>query len=186
MEINKSCFEEFPILTTKRLILRDIRLEDARAIFEMRASGRVNQFISRNNMEEVVQAEQLAAKTVAAWKNRQAIGWAGYHRGRGAIIGTCGFNSIDYLNLRAEIGGEMNVEYWGKQLALEAVSAIVDYGMDVMHLHSIEAKVSPDNRGAIALLEFLKFEKEAHYKDRIYFNGKFMDMAVYTKLSSQR
>jgi len=186
MEIATSCFDKFPILTTKRLTLREIRLEDANAIFKMRASGRVNQFISRNSMEETGQAEQLVARTAEAYKNRQAIGWAGYHNGRGAIIGTCGFNSIDYSNLRAEIGGEMDVEYWGKHLAVEAVKTIVDFGMNEMRLHTIEAKVAPNNRGAIALLEFLEFKKEAHYTDRIYFNGKFLDMAVYTKLNLEQ
>lgn len=178
--INTSCFDTFPVLTTGRLTLREIRLEDAGAIFRMRASGRVNRFISRPNMEDPETARELAERTINAWKNKQAIGWAGILRDGGSIIGTCGFNSIDYYNLRAEIGGELDVEYWGKKIAVEAVEAIVDFGFTQMHLHSVEAKVSPENRGAIALMEYLGFKKEAHFRDRVYFNGNFSDMAVYT------
>ena len=74
---------------------------------------------------------------------------------------------------------------WGKNIAYEAVSAIVNFGFDEFQLHSIEAKVSPENRGAIYLLESLGFEKEAHFKDRIYFNQKFQDLAVYTCFRSE-
>jgi ribosomal-protein-alanine N-acetyltransferase len=180
MELKTDCFLEFPVLQTGRITLRDIRPEDAMAIFRMRANGRVNRFISRPDMQDPKSAQELAERTIQAWKNKQAIGWAGVLRGSGEIIGTCGFNSIDYYNLRAEIGGELDVNYWGKKIAVEAVEAIVRYGMEQMNLHSIEAKVSPENRGAIALMEYLGFKKEAHFKDRVYFNGVFSDMAVYT------
>jgi len=178
--INTTIFNEFPVLKTDRLTLREIRVSDAPEIFEMRASGRVNQFIARPNMGKLEDSVVLAEKTIQAYQNQQAIGWAGILRDSNEIIGTCGFNQIDFYNLRAEIGGELSVDYWGKNVALEAVEAIIRFGFETMNLHTIEAKVSPGNRGAIFLMEKIGFKKEAHYVDRIYFNGSFSDMAVYT------
>lgn len=180
MKIDESNFETFPVLHTNRLTLREIQLSDAEAIFGMRTSGRVNQFIPRPNMLEKESAIQLVERTNLAFQNKQAIGWDGVLRNGQEIVGTCGFNQIDYANLRAEIGGELSVDYWGKNIALEAVSAIIDFGFNQLNIHTIEAKVSPDNRGAIFLMEKLGFEKEAHFVDRVYFNGQFSDMAVYT------
>ncbi len=180
MGINTYIFNEFPLLKTNRLTLRDIRVSDAAEIFAMRANGRVNQFIARDNMNNPEDSIQLAKKTILAYQNKQAIGWAGILRNNNKIIGTCGFNQIDFHNLRAEIGGELSTDYWGKNVALEAVTAIIKFGIDIMNLHSIEAKVSPQNRGAILLLEKIGFKKEAHFVDRLLFNGKFSDMAVYT------
>jgi ribosomal-protein-alanine N-acetyltransferase len=177
---NHNVFNAFPVLKTHRLTLREIRPEDAKRIYDMRSNGRVNQFIARPQMQKEEDALSLAERTIAAYNNKQAIGWAGILRENNAIIGTCGFNMIDAYNLRAEIGGEMATEYWGKHIAIEAVMVIIQFGLEQMNLHSIEAKVSPDNRGAIYLMEQIGFVKEAHYRDRIYFNGKFMDMAVYT------
>jgi len=182
MKLNESVFNDFPVLITKRLTLRAIDLEDARQIFEMRSNGRVNQFIPRPEMEKAEEAVELVERTRNAWKNKQAIGWAGLLRGKSEIIGTCGLTSIDPDNLRAELGGEMHVSYWGKHIAFEAVSAIVHFGFHELGLHSIEAKVSPDNRGAIYLLELLGFKKEAHFHDRILRNGRFSDMSVYTAI----
>lgn len=178
--LNKSVFSRFPELHTNRLHLREIRMEDATQIFAMRSSGRVNRFIAREEMPTLQEAEKLVDKTKTAYENQQGIGWAAVLRDRPDIIGTCGFNSIDYANRRAEIGGEMMVDYWGKHLALEAVQAIVHFGVNTFLLHSIEAKVSPLNRGAIAILEHLGFVKEAHYRDRIFFKEQYSDMAVYT------
>jgi ribosomal-protein-alanine N-acetyltransferase len=183
MEINKNVFDKFPVLQTRRLTLRDIRITDAPQIFGMRSSGRVNRFIARQDMDDMQAAVALAEKTRQAYEQGLGIGWAGVLTEDGAIIGTCGFNRIDYPNLRAEIGGELSVDNWGRQLALEAVTAIVQFGLETMNLHAIEARLSPGNRGAIALLNHLGFVKEAHFKDYIYFNGGFSDMAVYTVIN---
>lgn len=180
MEINKAVFSEFPLLKTPRLTLRKIEIPDAEEIFKMRANGHVNRFIPRPTMTKQEDAVSLVEKTNMAYENQQGIGWAGVLRENKAIVGTCGFNMIDFYNLRAEIGGELAVNFWGKHIAIEAVSAIIDFGFKTMNLHTIEAKMSPNNRGAIFLIEQLGFEKEAHYKDRVYHKGKFDDMAVYS------
>lgn len=181
--LNMSVFERFPELETRRLQLRDIRLEDAEAIFGMRSSSRVNRFIPRPDMEQNEQAIDLVKRTRAAFENKQAIGWAARIKGGGEIIGTCGFNQIEHGNLRAEIGGEMSVEYWGQRYALEAVQEIVRFGIEELGLHTIEAKVSPDNRGAIFILESLGFIREAYYRDRAYFKCEWKDLAVYGYLA---
>ncbi|MFN7313558.1 MAG: GNAT family N-acetyltransferase [Bacteroidota bacterium] len=181
--MNMDAFDAFPVLTTPRLHLRSIELKDADAIWQMRANNRVNEFIARPKMDNQDDAKKLVEKTLAAYKNKLAIGWAGELKNTSSIIGTCGFNNIDIPNLRAEIGGEMATEYWGKKLALEAVVAIIDFGFNNLKLHTIEAKVMPDNKSAIYVLEQLGFIKEAHFKDRIFFNSNFFDMAVYTLIS---
>ena len=180
LSLNNAHFEVFPTLKTPRLTLRQITLEDAEAIFNMRSNARIGQFIARPAMEKQEDATALVKKVGDAYVAKQGIGWAGLLRDGQTCIGTCGFNSIDHANLRAEIGGEMATEYWGKGIAQEAVKAIIAFGFAELGLHSIEAKVSPLNRGAISVMEQLGFVKEAHYKDRIYNNAAFSDMAVYT------
>lgn len=169
MTVNTNIFNEFPVLKTDRLTLRDIRLSDANKIFMMRSNGRVNQFILRNNMNTLDESVKLIEKTILSYQNRQAIGWAGILRDDNEIVGTCGFNQIDFPNLRAEIGGELSVDYWGKNIAFEAVTAIIKFGFNVMNLHTIEAKISSENRSAIFLLEKIGFKREAYFVDRFFF-----------------
>lgn len=180
MALHLDLLDTFPVLKTRRLTLRDIQLSDAPAILAMRADPRVGQFIPRPLMAKEEDAVSLVERTRKAFETRQAIGWAGILRENEEIIGTCGFNQIDIPNQRAEIGGELSVHYWGTNVALEAVQEIIRFGIEALGLHTIEAKVMADNRSAIFLLERLGFCKEAHFKDRVYHQDRFLDMAVYT------
>lgn len=173
-------FSKFPELKTKRLTLRAIGIQDAERILEMRKNNRVNQFIMRDTMENIEQARQLVEKVQLGFEQKKSMGWAGVLTSTGEMIGTCGFNSFDLPNLHSEIGGELSTAFWGKNIAQEAFEAIIHFGLFELGLHTIEAKVSPDNRGAIALLTAFGFMKEAHYQDRIFFNDQFYDMAVYS------
>jgi ribosomal-protein-alanine N-acetyltransferase len=184
MELNLNCFEHFPVLQTKRISLRRIILQDAERIFEMRKNSRNNEFILRPNMEHLENAKELINNVESGYKKREKIAWAGILRDHKEIIGTCGFNHVDHQNLRAEIGGELFINYWGKNIALEVANEIISFGFLGMQLNSIEAKVNPANRSAIYLLERLGFNREGYFKKHGFYNNSFHDLAVYSKLNT--
>jgi ribosomal-protein-alanine N-acetyltransferase len=64
----------------------------------------------------------------------------------------------------------------------EAINSVVDYGFNILGLHSIEALLSPENIASSAVLESTGFIKEGHLKESFYFNGKFGDTAIYSRL----
>ncbi|MBI1183467.1 GNAT family N-acetyltransferase [bacterium] len=179
LQLNKSVFDRFPEIKTNRLTLREITPNDAREIYEIRKNSRVNQFIARPEMDTLTSAEKLAEQTQKAFYDQKAIGFAGVLRDKQKLIGSCGFNRIDFNNLRAEIGGELKPEYWGKGIAAEAFGAIINFGFTQLQLQAVEAWVQPLNRGATHLLTANGFEKEGHFKDYIYFNRQFIDIVVY-------
>jgi ribosomal-protein-alanine N-acetyltransferase len=183
MKINFSVFDHFPLLHTKRLELRAIGPENAAEILDMRSSKRVSAFIARDPIKDLHSAEELIKRTQKNYQNQEGFAWGAHLTGTDELIGSCGLFRFDLDNFRAEIGGEMRVQYWGRRYALEGVEAITEFGFNEFGLHSIDAWVNPDNRSAIYLLEQLGYRKEAHFSDRVYFKGKFQDMAVYTKIA---
>ena len=178
--INTEVFRHFPVLHTPRLLLREVMPEDAEEIFRMRSNPNVNRFIAREEMQDVDDAQKLVEKVRGNYAAQNGIAWAAQLRGSGNIIGTCGFNRIEHANLRAELGGELSPELWGKNIAFEGVKEIVRFGMKELNLHSIEARIMAGNLGAVALVEKLGFVKEAHFREHIYFNGKYCDLLVYS------
>jgi ribosomal-protein-alanine N-acetyltransferase len=51
-----------------------------------------------------------------------------------------------------------------------------------MELHSVEANINPANIASIKILEKFNFRREAYYKENFYFDGKFVDSAIYSLL----
>jgi len=46
----------------------------------------------------------------------------------------------------------------------------------------MEAQLNPENIASSAVLESTGFIKEGHLKENFYFNGKFGDTVIYSKL----
>ena len=152
-EINQNVFNTFPSIVTDRLVLRELNINDSEAVFGMRKSKAVNRFIARLEPAGVGDMEVLVKQCALAFTEKRGIAWASEIKSMpGKIIGTCGYNKIDHDNLRAELGGEMSENFWGRKLAFEATEAIVNFGFESLKLHSLEAKVLPGNRTAIAML----------------------------------
>jgi ribosomal-protein-alanine N-acetyltransferase len=77
----------------------------------------------------------------------------------------------------------LHTAYQGKGLMHEALSCVLDYGFSVMKLHSVEANVNPANEVSIKLLERSNFAREAYHKENFYYNGQFLDSAIYSLLT---
>lgn len=182
--INETAFKDFPVLKSKRLTMRPILMEDAPEIFDMQTDDLVLRYINKRKPETLEEVEALIQQISDAYDKQEMLCWAAVIRDGDKIIGTCGFNRIEKENLRGEIGGALSPQYWGVGVAYEAVKHIVDYGLTGLGLHSIEAKVDAKNRSAIFLLEQLGFVQEGYFKDRMLVNGKFNDMAIYTKFKN--
>jgi ribosomal-protein-alanine N-acetyltransferase len=65
----------------------------------------------------------------------------------------------------------------------EALQAVINYGFTSIKLHSITANVNPNNQPSIRLLEKNGFVREGYYKENYYYNGKFLDSAIYSLLT---
>ena len=178
-KLNLACFDDQPVLKTERLTLRALSEQDSKEIFEMRRSSMVSSFIYRPLMEDIGEMDELYEKFRETFEKKETIGWSAMLRNEPKMIGTVGIIRIDHENFRAEIGGEMQTTYWGKGLAQEAAREVIRYGFEIMNLYAFEAWMSPDNRGALKIIEDMGFEKEAYFKQKAWRDG-FHDMAVYT------
>jgi len=101
-----------------------------------------------------------------------------------ALIGTIGFWRLIKEHYRAEIGYMLHPDHWRKGLMKEAIEAVIPYGFQKMKLHSIEARINPGNDASDAILRSAGFVREAYFKEDFFYNGKFLDTAIYSLLQS--
>jgi len=165
---------EIATLSTPRLQLRKLRLEDTAAYFSLRSSEKVMRYIQRPlaqseaevrmQIEEQLQAQ--AAGKIVVWAianlNDQLIGIAGYWR-----------MQLDHH--RSEVGYLIDAPYHGQGYGTETLRAVIDFGFKVLKLHKIEADVDPENIASLKLLKRFGFQHEALFRENRFFDGKFYD-----------
>ncbi|MCX6292261.1 MAG: GNAT family protein [Bacteroidetes bacterium] len=164
-------------------MLRKIVMEDVQELFALRSDERVMQYIDRPRAKTIDDAMNLFKIMDDALTNHTAVTWAITMKGAGRLEGTIGFWRIEKENHRAEIGYLLNPALQGKGFMQEAMTAVIDYGFRLMRLHSIEANVNPGNASSKKLLEKNGFVQEAYFRENYFFEGKFLDSVIYSRIN---
>ena len=176
-------FSPFQNLETERLYLRRVVIEDVNEIFALRADQEVMKYIPR----PLVKTEEDALAHIAMIDEKidsnEGINWAITLKGNPKLIGIIGHYRIRSEHFRAEIGYMLLPEYQGKGIISEAIKEVVNYGFEVMKLHSIEAIIDPENFASEKVLQKIGFLKEAHLKENEYYEGRFLDTVIYSILN---
>ena len=115
--------------------------------------------------------------------NNEAIMWAIVFKEEPAkVIGTICYWRILNEHYRAELGYVLDPAFWRKGIMKETIIKILDYGFSVLGLHSVEARINPDNIASASVLKSTGFVREAYFKEDFFRRGRFEDTAVYSRL----
>ncbi len=179
-------FLPFQNLETERLLLRRLDENDVNEVLELRGNPETMKFIPRPLAK--TKEDALGHITMINEKidNNMGINWAITLKGNLKLLGIIGHYRIQPENYRAEIGYMLLPEFHGQGIVSEAIKTVVDYGFDVMQLHSIEAVIDPGNIASEKVLQKNGFVKEAHLLENEFAEGKFWDTVIYSLLKKNR
>jgi ribosomal-protein-alanine N-acetyltransferase len=178
-------FTPFPNLETERLYLRRLVKEDVNEVFALRSDKEVMKYIPRPLVKTEEDALEHIAMIDAKIENNEGINWAITLKDNPKLIGIIGHYRIKPEHFRAEIGYMLLPEYHGKGIIVEAIKETLNYGFQVMKLHSIEAIIDPENLASESVLQKSGFVKEAHLKENEYYEGRFLDTVIYSILNKR-
>ncbi|MBK3497331.1 GNAT family N-acetyltransferase [Viridibacillus sp. YIM B01967] len=171
-------------LFTKRLHLRKIQITDAPSLFKIWSDPEVTKFMNINNFKNEDQTHDMIRFLDKLSQDKLAIRYSIIELESNEIIGSCGYNSLDYENAKAEIGYDIAKVFWGKGYAPEAISALMDYAFNGLNFNRVEAKVEPENLNSIKVLEKLKFTFEGTLRQNERSKGIFIDLNMYSRLKT--
>jgi ribosomal-protein-alanine N-acetyltransferase len=174
---------QFPVLNSQNVHLRNITLNDAEHVFNLRCNRDAMNYIDRPIPKSIEESIEMIHQIEKGINDNKSIGWAISLNNDSKLIGTIGFHRIDLENYRAEIGYMLFPEYWRKGIMNEAIDMAIDYGFKELKFHSIEANINPNNIASRNLLLKKGFLKEAYFKENYYFNGRFLDSEIYSLLN---
>jgi [ribosomal protein S5]-alanine N-acetyltransferase len=177
-------FNPFPDLSTSRLNLRRIRSSDAEALFLLRSDPRTMKYIPRPPARDHQDVLEWIETVDQGIERNETLMWAIELNAAASFLGMIGFVSSKPADQRAEVGYMILPDYYGHGFVTEALRAIIQYGFDEMKLHSIEAVIDPENLASERVLQKCGFKKEAHFRENEYWQGRFLDTVVYSRLAS--
>jgi RimJ/RimL family protein N-acetyltransferase len=152
----------FPILDTKRLLLRQLDESDFQEIFALRADDNVNRYITRAKARNINEAKGFIKKIV---ENRSFY-WAICFRDVNRLIGTiCLFNFSEDRTI-GEVGYELMPTYQKMGIMNEAVERVINYGFNEIGLTTIVAYTHKGNSSSSRLLEKNNFTIDELRKDQ--------------------
>lgn len=173
----------FPELTTDRLLLRRIKISDAEAVFFLRSDESVMKYIDKEREKSVEETENHIKRLDTMIDENNGLVW-GITLKENAVnlIGSICLWNFQREHFRAEIGYVLHPDYWKKGFMKEALNRVIDFGFSTLKLHSIEAIINPENSASAAVLQSIGFEQEAYFKENYFFQGEFLNTAIYSLL----
>ncbi|MGN7763373.1 GNAT family N-acetyltransferase [Paenibacillus helianthi] len=173
---------QFPILETERLILRQLKQDDAREVFQYFSLDEVTKFYDLESFTTINQAEALIGRWNQKFEENQGFRWGITLKSDHRVIGTCGFHGWMKKHSKAEIGYELTPEYWRKGIMTEANQKIIEFGFNELRLNRIEAFVEPENLSSRKVLEKKGFCEEGVLKEHYFWGNRFVDVVIYALL----
>lgn len=145
----------FPILTTNRLTLRSIQLDDAKAYHEIAAFPKDESFTLEDVKKKIKSLHEGYAKG-------EMITWVLEYKGD--FAGTCGYYR-GFENEIGEIGYVMKDDFKQKGLMTEAVKAVIEFGFTTLNLKMMTAYTKDNNANSIGLLKQFGFQPTDQFSD---------------------
>ena len=176
---------DFPVLETKRLILRQIIESDASSIFEYLSDSEVMKYYGLEPFKSENDALDEIAWYNSILEENTGIRWGITLKHEGKVIGSCGFLNTVSNHYRTDIGFELSKEFWGQGIASEAMKEIIRYAFQQTDIQRIQALIEPLNMASQRMVEKAGFVQEGLLRKYEYTCGKFDDLYMYGLLKEE-
>ncbi|MGH6761833.1 MAG: GNAT family N-acetyltransferase [Phyllobacterium sp.] len=146
-----------PVLETERLVLRAHRIDDFNAYHAIWSDPEIVRFITGKPSTEEESWGRLLNRA-GHWHMLGFGFWAIEDKASGALIGEAGFLNARReieppLDGSAEMGWALLPCYQGKGLAMEAITAALEWGKSNLDFLRATCIISPDNAPSLRLAE---------------------------------
>lgn len=172
----------FQKLETERIVLDEVKMQDAPYVFAALSDPAVTQFYGMEPLQSIDEAERVISSFRCGLQEGRVIRWGMFCKEAGRFLGTIGLHQVNRSNRRAEIGYELHPDHWKKGFANEAMGAVLSYCFKELDLLRVGAMVYPENEASASLVEKQGFKKEGLLRSYYYHGGKTYDANVYALL----
>lgn len=152
------------VLETERLLLRETDVDIVKEMFELHSNEEVQRYTGEDPITSLEEMEHAIRLRVGNYQKFGYGRWATFLKDNMEFVGWAGLAYLPEFD-EIDIGYRFLPRYWGKGIATEACSAILDYGFNTLQLDRIVAIAMKENIGSIRVMQKIgmQFEKYAPY-----------------------
>jgi len=144
-------------LTTRRLLLRKPRSEDAQLIFATYAQDpEVTRYLTFRPHQDLKDARDAVDRFLEGWGTGKSYCWLMFHRENSELVGAIAARQDQGINL----GYLIARPYWRRGFMSEAIEAIVTWAFSQRGIARVWAVCDCDNEASARLLERNGFHQE--------------------------
>ncbi|WP_080871929.1 GNAT family N-acetyltransferase [Oceanobacillus timonensis] len=168
------------------LILRQIQMEDANALFMTveNAREKLREWLpwieATRHINDCLAFIDLCLQGA---ERRQSLN-VGIFEGR-KLIGSINFNFIDWQNGSTSIGYWLDPMHQKKGIMTSAVQVMIDYAFYTLRLNRVEIRAATHNKKSRAIPERLQFRKEGIIRQGEWLYDHYEDLVVYGLLARE-
>ena len=178
-------FSDIPTLETDRLILRRLSVSDADDMYDYSKDANVTKFLTWSPHPDRYYTIDYIKFVQKKYKTGDFRDWAVIDKASGKMIGTCGFTSVELNNKKAEIGYVYNPEFWGRGIATEALSRVIEFGFSRLDLNRIEGRFMLENIPSRHVMEKCGMTFEGIHREYLLIKEKYRDIGICAILRSE-
>lgn len=174
-----------PTITTKRLILRNISLNDASDMFEYAKTLDVGPMAGWEPHRDVNETFAIINLFKANGQKTGLGTFAIVYKENNKMIGTVElFNH--YANFKADLGYSLNPAYWGQGIMVEACEAVLRFGFEMLNLKRIQVSLFSDNYQSERVCQKLGMTYEGIERNSyMRYDRKIFDLKIYSMTNKE-
>ncbi len=164
----------FPKLETERLVLRQLKISDNKAIKFLRSDKVVNTYIKRQKTNTLEDANKFIAKIHKGIEEQILWHWCITIKGDPRLVGTICLWNLSEDRKTAEVGYDLHPKSQGKGIMNEALHCVLEFGFGTLNIDVIEAFTHHSNESSKNLLsknnfQYIEGRKDEDNLDNIIF-----------------
>ncbi|MDO4483872.1 MAG: GNAT family N-acetyltransferase [Clostridia bacterium] len=160
--------------------LRPITLEDTDLICRWRNTPFVrNNFIFQETFTHEMHENWMKTKVASG----EAVQFIILDNATGEPIGSVYLRDVDYKHNNAEIGIFIGEENHSRGAGSESLRMMADYGIEVLKLHRLMARIIDTNKASIRATEKAGFHVEGVFKDMVRLQGEYANVVFLARMN---
>ncbi len=174
------------VLTTRRLCLRPLQLDDAPAIQEAASAREIaDTMISLPHPYPGGEAGRYLARLQTEREAGRCVAFSIEKRSEKALLGIIELRCIDKEHAQGELSFWITVNNWGRGFMSEAVQEVVRYAFAEVGLNRLYAYHMTRNPSSGRVLQKNGFRQEGLLYQRVRKWGQFEDVALWALLRQE-